>query len=84
MANGSGLGSGDLRRVLAKQVRQVTLKHALTSYSEVAESEDYRWPLSTFLPGVLASFDLPDCDRELATKSLRQFEPRGAGQGPAT
>jgi hypothetical protein len=38
----------------------------VTSYSEVAESENYRWPLSTLLPGVLEQFDLPDCFRVLA------------------
>ena len=57
---------------------QVTLKNALTSYSDVAESEEYRWPLSSFVPGVLEKFDLPDCYRALAAKKLRQIEPWGA------
>jgi len=35
----------------------VTLKNALTSYGDVAQSEDYHWPLSTLLPGVLERFD---------------------------
>ena len=55
-----------------------TLKHALTSYSAVAESDDYKWPLSSFPPGVLKAFDLPDCYRELEKKKLRQIEPVGA------
>jgi hypothetical protein len=59
-------------------VVQVTLKHALTSYSALAETEDYKWPLSALLPGVLKSFDLPDCYRFLARKNLRQLEPWGA------
>jgi len=46
----------------------------LTSYAEVAETEDYNWPLSAFLPGVLRAFDLPDCYRALAAKQLRQIE----------
>ena len=57
-------------------VVQVTLKHALTSYADIAESEDYTWPLSSLLPGVLARFDLPDCYREL--RNLRQIDPWGA------
>jgi dienelactone hydrolase len=67
-----------LSAVLADGVVQVTLKHALTSYSALAESEDYKWPLSALLPGVLKSFDLPDCYRFLARKNLRQLEPWGA------
>jgi dienelactone hydrolase len=64
--------------VLSDQVKQVTLKNALTSYSEIAESEQYTWPLSTLLPGVLESFDLPDCYRALQRKYLRMIEPWGA------
>jgi dienelactone hydrolase len=58
-------------------VVQVTLKNALTSYQDVAESESYSWPLSAFVPGVLQTFDLPDCYRALAGKKLRQLDPWG-------
>jgi len=61
--------------ILSDEVRQVTLKNALTSYSDIAESETYAWPLSTLLPNVLKSFDLPDCYRALMEKNLRQIEP---------
>ena len=64
--------------LLADGVAQVTLKNALTSYGDIAESEEYRWPLSVFIPGVLEKFDLPDCYRALAAKKLRQIEPWGA------
>jgi dienelactone hydrolase len=64
--------------VADKIVTQVTLKNALTSYAEIAESESYSWPLSSFIPGVLEKFDLPDCYRILAEKKLRQIEPWGA------
>lgn len=67
--------------VLARDVVQVTLKHALTSYSDIAEAEDYHWPLSALLPDVLHHFDLPDCYRALAAKNLRQIEPWGALAG---
>jgi hypothetical protein len=55
----------------------VTLKNALTSYAEIAESEQYRWPLVAFVLNVLAAFDLPDRYRALDTKQLRQIEPWG-------
>jgi dienelactone hydrolase len=59
-------------------VAQVTLKNALTSFADVAESESYTWPLSSFVPGVLEHFDLPDCYRALEDKKLRQIDPWGA------
>ena len=64
--------------LLADGVKQVTLKNTLTSDSDVAESEEYRWPLASFVPGVLEKFDLPDCYRALARKQFRQIEPWGA------
>ena len=67
--------------LLSPLVVQVTLKNALTSYREVAESESYGWPLSALLPGVLRRFDLPDCYRALAAKKLRQIEPWGPSAG---
>ncbi|MFN4258698.1 MAG: hypothetical protein ACK4RK_05340, partial [Gemmataceae bacterium] len=75
----TGLGWGALpatfAALLSHDVKQVTLKHALTSYSAIAESEEYHWPLSAFLPNVLAHFDLPDCYRVLQAKQLRQIAP---------
>lgn len=64
--------------LLSEHVKQVTLKHALTSYDEIAHSEDYDWPLSTLLPNVLAKFDLPDCYEALKSKQLRIIEPWSA------
>ena len=64
--------------LLSTDVKQVTLKNALTSYSHVAEAEDYSWPLGTLLPGVLRAFDLPDCYRALEAKQLKQIEPWNA------
>jgi hypothetical protein len=79
VANGWGALAGTFAALLSSYVTQVTLKHALTSYTEVAESESYRWPLATLLPNVLAHFDLPDCYAALESKQLRQLEPWGAG-----
>jgi hypothetical protein len=68
---------------LSDLVRQVTLKNALTSYSDLAQSQDYAWPLSTFVPNVLTAFDLPDCYKALQGKRLRQVEPWGPDAKPA-
>ena len=74
---GWGALAATFAALLSDQVTRVTLKNALTSYADVAESEEYTWPLSTFLPGVLERFDLPDCYRALAAKRLRQIDPWG-------
>jgi cephalosporin-C deacetylase-like acetyl esterase len=63
--------------VLHPAVKKVTLKHALTSYQAVAEAEDYDWPLSSFVPGILATCDLLDCYQILEAKGLTQIEPYG-------
>ena len=67
--------------VLSDDVRQVTLKHCLTSFAEVAETEDYRWPYAIMLPGVLKHFDLPECKAALKNKQLSDHEPWGAKDG---
>ncbi len=76
-AKGWGAIPATFAALQSDAVVQVTLKNALTSYGDVAQSEDYHWPLSTFLPGVLERFDLPDCYRALGAKKLRQIEPWG-------
>lgn len=60
--------------VLSDQVKQVTLKNALISYSAIAESETYSWPLSCFVPNILKFFDLPDCYKILKKKNLHMIE----------
>lgn len=76
-ANGWGTIPATLAAVVSDDVKRVTLKHALTSWTSIAETEHYDWPLSSFIPGVLKSFDLPDCYRALAAKRLQQVEPWG-------
>ncbi|HBE42530.1 MAG TPA: hypothetical protein DDW27_15280, partial [Bacteroidales bacterium] len=61
--------------LLSDAVTQVTLKNALTSYSDIAENEDYNWPLASLVPGILKAFDLPDCYNALKAKNLQQTEP---------
>jgi cephalosporin-C deacetylase-like acetyl esterase len=77
---GKGYGAlpATFAALLSAHVSRVSLKNALTSYAEVAEARDYRWPLSALLPGVLTRFDLPDCYRELKKKNLKIVEPWGA------
>ena len=78
VARGWGALAGTFAAVLSDQVKQVTLKNALTSYTEIAEAEHYDWPLSQLLPSVLASFDLPDCYTELETRGLTRIESWGS------
>ncbi len=68
---GWGAIAATFAAVLHPTVRRVTLKGAPQSFSEIAETEDYRWPLAVLPPRVLESFDLPDCYRALENKNLR-------------
>ena len=77
-ARGQGALPAAFAALLSPHVMRVTLKHPPASYAEIAESPEYNWPLSAMTPGVLASFDLPDCYRVLKTKDLRLLEPLGA------
>ena len=77
-ALGRGAFPATFAALLHEQVTQVTLKNSLTSYTAIAESENYRWPLSCLVPGVLKHFDLPDVYRALERKNLRQVDPWGA------
>jgi len=77
-AKGWGTIPATFAAVLSKQVKQVTLKNALRSYSTITENAAFNWPLSTLVPGILKHFDLPDCYRELALKKLIQIDPMGA------
>ena len=78
VAKGWGTIPATFAALLSGAISRVTLKNALISYSAIVESEKYDWPLSSFLPGVLKTFDLPDCYRELASKNLRMISPWGA------
>ena len=61
-------------------IADVTLKGPLESFEAVAVADRPDLPLSMLLPGVLASFDLPDCYEALRPLGLRLIEPRGAGR----
>jgi len=80
---GRGWGSipATFAALLSDDVTQVTLKNSLTSYSDIAESEEYNWPLSSFVPGVLRIFDLPDCYNALSSKRIRHINQWDARAG---
>ena len=84
----AGCGRGSLpalfAAVLDDRVKQVTLKNCPLSYQEMAEDEDFDWPLSSLLPNVLQVLDLPDCYRALKGKRLRIIEPWDARRQPMT
>ena len=81
VGNGWGALPAAFAGLLSPAVKQVTLKHALTSFHEIAIHEDQQWPYATMLQDVLAKFDLPECYAQLAAKNLRQIEPWGAADG---
>lgn len=75
VGRGWGALAATFTAVLVDDVKQVTLKNSLTSYTAIAESEDYAWPLSALPPNMLSYFDLPDCYAALEAKQLRQIDP---------
>jgi hypothetical protein len=77
-AQGWGTVPAALAAVLAPSIGKVVLKNAPRSWAEIAEAEDYNWPLALLVPGVLRHFDLPDCYRELERRQLRMIDPVGA------
>jgi dienelactone hydrolase len=71
LAKGWGTIPAAFAALLSEQVTEIALLEGLKSYQEIAESEEYSWPLSSFLPNVLAQFDLPDVYGELAKVKRR-------------
>ena len=80
---GQGWGAlpAALAAVLSPQVKQVTLKHALSSFHELAAHEDQQWPAAIMVPQVLQYFDLPDCYEALKPQKLQLIEPWSAADG---
>lgn len=80
-----GMGWGALPATFAAllhpNVKQVTLKHALESFSVIAETPDQKWPAAMMPYEVLRHFDLPECYEALKARQLRSIEPWSAGDG---
>jgi cephalosporin-C deacetylase-like acetyl esterase len=70
--------------LLSPHVKSVHLKHALTSYRDIANEENYKWPYALLPKGLLTQFDLPEVYEALKAKSLVNAEPWGAGDGMTT
>jgi cephalosporin-C deacetylase-like acetyl esterase len=73
-ARGFGALPALFAAVLDKRIATVTLKHVPLSYHEMTQDEDYKWPLSSLVWGILKKLDLPDCFRALG-KRLTILEP---------
>ncbi len=82
VARGWGSIPATFAAVLDPRVTQVTLKNAPIAYTEWAREENMQWPLSSVLPYVLGTLDLPDCYRELAAKNLAIIQPWNAQMKP--
>lgn len=67
--------------VLSPGVKQVTLKHALTSFHDLAYHEDQQWPTAFMLPQVLQQFDLPACYQAIEKQKLQLIESWSAADG---
>ena len=77
VAKGWGTIPATFAAVLSARISKITLCDALPSFASIAESETYDWPLSSFIPGILQQFDLPNCYESLQGKQLRQIASRG-------
>ena len=83
VARGYGTIPATYAALLDDRVKQVTLKNALGSYESIVQTDEYAWPLSSFTPGVLKSFDLPTIyDYLAAAKQLKQVDMLGPKQRP--
>ena len=58
--------------VLSPMVTQVTLKAAPESYTDIAQTERYKWPLHTLPYRILEHMDLTDCYTVLESKGLKR------------
>jgi len=80
-AQGWGTLPAAFAALLNPDIKQVTLKHALSSFHELAVHEDQQWPAAIMVPQVLQHFDLPDCYAALKAQKLQLIEPWGAADG---
>lgn len=80
-AKGWGAVPATFAAVLSDKVTRTTLKNGLTNYGDIAENEEYNWPLASLLPGVLKKFDMIDCYNSLKSKNLQLIEPWDQNSG---
>ncbi|RMF44378.1 MAG: hypothetical protein D6753_02735, partial [Planctomycetota bacterium] len=70
-ARGWGSIPATLAALLDPSIVTVEMSEAPESFTRIAQTPVYQWPLSSFIPGVLSIFDLPDCYRVLAETKQR-------------
>ena len=74
-----GLGEGGPivlhAALLADRVDSVTVERSIPSWSQVARTKSPRGDLAGVIPGVLASYDLPDLASALAPRPVTIREP---------
>ncbi len=72
IANGWGSVPATFAAVLHGTLASVRLFNSLDSFRQIATTETYTWPLSTFVPNILQHMDLPDCYALLQDRGLRR------------
>jgi hypothetical protein len=72
VAQGWGSLPAAFAAMYSNTVYSVKLKGALDSFHSIATSEEYQWPLSSFVPSILKEVDLTDCYTLL--KAEKDFE----------
>ena len=72
VAQGWGSLPAAFAAMYSNAVYSVKLKGALDSFHSIATSEEYQWPLSSFVPSILKEVDLTDCYTLL--KAEKDFE----------
>jgi dienelactone hydrolase/pimeloyl-ACP methyl ester carboxylesterase len=72
VAQGWGSLPAAFAAMYSNAVYSVKLKGVLNSFHSIATSEEYQWPLSSFVPSILEEVDLPDCYTLL--KAEKDFE----------
>jgi dienelactone hydrolase len=75
--------------ILDRRITHLSLQEVPLSYEEIAVDEDYQWPLSAMVWGILKKLDLPDCYRALGRRlsisnpwdsRMQPIPPRQAAQ----
>lgn len=81
LGNGWGCLPATFASLLSDHVDKVILKNPLQSFSDIAESTFYNWPVSALPMKILHYFDLPDCYRELKRKNIELVDAWDAMAG---
>jgi len=67
---------------LDRSIAGVAMWRTLNSYQDVTQHSDSAEPVSSFIPGVLRNYDLPEIVRSLAPRPVVAVDPRDAQRNP--